>query len=182
MTTNISILLLCSVFSVARVAASETDLEQARFLRAEIGAKGARDVLDRLYGTYTNDENGEWNAVLRSISTGEAQWLRIAVALRGASDAGTTFALDNAVNEALANSPNNVLSIAYPVFGLEVICGEPSSDDNDYADRASVIRATDIRIDRVSIMRTKALTHEKTACLSLLYSAKKRLTERKTGK
>ena len=83
-----------------------------------------------------------WFYVLRQISKGGNEWIRVAAFLLPGTDAGNRTLLTDTVNYAIENSPEEVLSIAIPVFHIYEVCGcGPADADTDEKNIKSKIQS-----------------------------------------
>ena len=85
---------------------------------------------DKVVSELTSNQK-VWFDVLKNISGGSKEWIRVAVFLREGTDVGNTSMLCEAINDALCVSPKDVLSIAVPVFHVWEVCNFGPLDTYD---------------------------------------------------
>jgi hypothetical protein len=157
----LAIVLFCPVLAQPQSALTPEDV-----LRW-IAESGARSVVANLYEDYSR-----WRELLLNIGMGDAAWLRVAVALRPGSDAGTTDMLDLAVGEALEHQPRSVLEIAVPALGIECVCGGPDVDDERYDSYELSINAIEVRKRMLGAVSDAHLATARDRCIAALEEAK----------
>jgi hypothetical protein len=113
-----------------------------------------------------------WDFVLKKIGSGQESWLKVAVALRPGSDAGSSEMLSHAVGEALEHSPENVFRITLNDFDLADICGGPDVDDARYNSYELSLKAINLRIDKVSSMKVDSFESARKECIRCLEASK----------
>jgi hypothetical protein len=112
---SVSLALLASACMSAQVAP-----DPAR-IAGEIETQGARPAVASL------DRDGQFDAVLDSIATGDAALVELAPRLAQGTDAGTSIGLTIALATALPKNPAAVLRVLDdgPVLGTAAVCGVP---------------------------------------------------------
>src|SRR5208282_6035273 len=91
---------------------------QAAAVLADVKAQGARTVVSSLWS-----DTARWNEVMARIGRGSQEWLKVAAALRPATDAGASEALDEAVFLALKSAPTAVLRLLQDgMFATQTVC------------------------------------------------------------
>lgn len=134
----------------------------------QISKRGAAQVVRELYDDYE-----KWYSVLRKVASGNEAWLKVAVALRPGTDAGTTHMLKKTVGEALENAPENVLRIVPQSISLRSICGGPDIDDSRYDSYELSMKAINLRIEKVASVKNPALENTCKECIQYLEASKK---------
>ena len=147
---------------VTSTAGAQTATTPAEILR-DVQAIGARATLNALY---RNDE--QWATVLRGIASGTPQWIDVAEALRRASDAHSSDALDGAVAEALGTNARSVLSRATGPFVLSAICGAPDLHDERFDTLREALAELNRRIRGVERVQDPLLAALRKDCLDSL--------------
>ncbi|WP_321802726.1 hypothetical protein [Burkholderia sp. BCC1993] len=92
----------------------------ATILMTRIANEGGHKVLWDLW-----EHEEDFDHVLSGVESGDASWLKVAIALRPFADAGASLSLDYAVARALPKAPNRVLALVGHGFALELICTSP---------------------------------------------------------
>lgn len=138
----------------------DSSLDPAALIK-EIGAKGAKPVVDELKGQ-------EWPLVIKGIETGAKPWLRVAVALHPATDGGLAESLVLAAGVALARAPGDVLVISGRELSIEGVCGYPDMTDPRTDSQTKVQAYLDARIEGVKALSDANLAALQTRCLSEL--------------
>jgi hypothetical protein len=139
-------------------------------IRQQIHKHGAKQTVEALY-----TDNSAWGELLRNISSGEREWLQVAVELKDGADAGASEMIKFAVGEALANKPENVIDIAIKKFGLQTVCSEPDIDDARYSSYEKAVLEINRRIDVLKNIHTHKYQHFRNACIDELNKSKSRL-------
>jgi hypothetical protein len=167
----ISATFICIILASIGLSTADSKLsysENPDSLNREIKSRGASIVVQELY-----DYNATWQAVLSEIAKGGEAWLKIAILLHNASDAGASEMLTLAVGEALEHNPEAVLKIGVKTFGVRYICGGPDVDDPRYDSYKLAIKAINLRIDRVKAIHDPTLRNTAEKCISALQESKK---------
>jgi hypothetical protein len=124
------ILLLSLVETAIGASASVTSL-RANDVLADVRTRGARAVVESLW---TNSE--QWDTVMRNISHGRSEWLKVAVALHPGTDGGASEMLDEALFLALKPAPIAVLQLLQEhQFQSALVCS--SNIGTDYTSEES---------------------------------------------
>lgn len=113
-------------------------------------------------------DNNMWNSLLKKISTGETDCIRMALLLKRGSDAAPSEMLSFAVGEALDNNPEIVLEIAIGGFAVYDICGGVDVDDARYKTFTEASLAIKKRIESVQHVEKKELIQSRDLCISKL--------------
>jgi hypothetical protein len=132
-------------------------------LHALIKEKGARAVIDSLWGT------AKWDSMIKGVASGDEVWLKVAVELAPGSDAGSASELRDAVAWALPRAPARVIAVAEQSELFRDSCSGPPVDfpsDDPKAYFGAAIAA-------VQEIADPALAAAKQACLTKLRLASK---------
>jgi hypothetical protein len=135
----------------------------AREVLSQINARGPRAVLDDLWG------RPGWDDLLTKVETGQEGWLKVATAIRPATDAGASEMLTLAVAAALYRNPRSTLKLGAPAFGVEAICG---ALDDEWETKQSAIAHLNGRIGAVNTISDQDITAIRDECLKHLLHAK----------
>ncbi len=147
---------LISLLSASIAAASL--LPSASDLEVQIRANGAQATVRKLWAT-----SPEWDILLRRIESGDSAWVKVAVALKPGSDAGSAETLKQAVSLSIQKAPEQFLSIAWPAFGQEACHDlqiEPSPQQH--------VQFMDATRKALSSVSDDTLTSRRDACLEAL--------------
>ncbi|MDR5881515.1 hypothetical protein [Caballeronia sp. LZ032] len=111
--------LACALLASACASAQVTP--DAARIAGEIETQGARPAVASL------DRDGQFDAVLESIATGNAAWVELAPRLAQGTDASASIGLTIALATALPKNPAAVLRVLDdgPVLGTSAVCGAP---------------------------------------------------------
>jgi hypothetical protein len=139
-------------------------------IRQQVHKHGAKQTVAALYSN-----NATWEELLRNISSGEREWLQIAVELKDGADAGSSEMIKFAVGEALANKPENVIGIAIKKFSLQAICSEPDIDDARYSSYEKAVLEINRRIAVLKKYHTRQYQQVRNECIVELNKSKSRL-------
>jgi hypothetical protein len=139
-----------------------------------IASVGAAATLSELRGNL-----GQWNALIKEIAGGEAQWLEIAKAFAPVADGGSAEELSGSVAEALARSPREVLAIlsaphateGQRSLSVDDVCGNYGVDWDPSA-ALSLLRAQSTAVASIS---EASLAETRTECLTLIRKSEERL-------
>jgi hypothetical protein len=112
--------------------------------------------------------NSMWDSLLKKISTGEKDCIKIALLLKRGSDAAPSEMLSFAVGEALDNNPEIVLEIAIGIFEIYDICGGVDVDDIRYKTFIEAELAIKKRIESVQLVAKEDLIQSRDLCISRL--------------
>ena len=140
----------------------------ASAVQDEIAARGPRAVVKDLYG-----HPADWDYAMKQIQSGNDEWLRVAVALRPGSDAGSSEMLGESVGVALIRVPESVLRLTIPAFDVEVVCGGrqdplPTWVDASAELEAQIASVTQLKSSRVRSMRDRCLAKLKEGRAALI--------------
>ena len=131
----------------------------ARSILEDLSGGSGREVVARLW------DGGEWEtALLGQVSRGDAEWLKVALALEPYSDAAAGETLEAAMSHAMQRAPSRVLPILdQSRFGLR-LCVPISFDESESAIRR--FRAQLVAARRMySDYRGTSLARNASACL-----------------
>lgn len=115
--------LLISACAWSALAASPT----ASALLNDIHQQGARVVVAHL----SAGNGDQWTELLKQISTGQSEWLKVASMLRSGTDAATGEDLTDALAHALRTNPEGVLSLTGNNVPLFSVCNVPLIEPTD---------------------------------------------------
>ena len=136
-------------------------------INTDIEKFGAKQVLwDRIYN---NDKI--FGELFAKISSGDAEWIAIAVKLHTVSDGWASEALVMAMSRALVNQPENALSVLSSSFksGLFLVSDVCSGDMLYISDTESEIEKWRSRaISAVSVVDKENLKEIKARCIEYL--------------
>ena len=166
MSIALTIIAVGAALLVGQAKASE-QLDAKKVLQ-DIEEKGATTV----FGTELTGK--KWLTLLSNVETGKNVWLKVAVAIYPATDAGPAEDLTLAVSEALLHSPREVLLIAAPIMGINGIC--------DYSEmtmahrKIQTIQQATLDIDaRLNVLRNiggSDIAEQRKQCLAILEEAR----------
>lgn len=149
--------------AVAGATAIDHAADPAAILR-DVSAHGAATVVRELY-----DHRARWDGVLRHVELGEEAWLRVAIALRPGTDAGSASELHDSVVAALAVAPANVLRVAVPEFPLSDLCG---GRHDPLATYDAAVNEVGKMMAAVAAIESAQLSKRRDECLSTLKAAR----------
>lgn len=132
-------LLLCLVCACSEPT---PDLMTADGVRASVQEAGAYNTL-RLMAQ--NDEKA-WKNFYERVAAGEEKWLQLVPQVLGATDAGYSGGIVDALALALPKNPEGVLALEGSMVSMKQVCSIPFAEaDEDFAGAyaQSVIRALD---------------------------------------
>jgi hypothetical protein len=132
-----------------------------RVLLRELQRNDAQAVVKKL-------NKAQWTFALKSIETGEAPWLDVAVSLHRLSDAGESEMLSLAVGAALAKNPLGVLRTTIGEMSVESVCGYPDMSDHRTDSQEKVVAYLDARIQAVDRVGASEVTGQREKCLETL--------------
>jgi hypothetical protein len=133
------------------------------WLKAEIQARGAKDVVTRLFDSNRDDE------VADMIGTGQTGWLDLVPLYAPGTDGGPAEGLTIGLAHALPRNAAGVLkAVKLAKLDPRSVCGAPFFD-NDPADTPAYYRRS---IKAVSQVRDDALAVVRDDCLTALAQAK----------
>jgi hypothetical protein len=161
-------LLVCGAGAVAAAGSGLTATE----ISAEIDAKGAKAVIDRLSTTNVDAmRRSDWSRTMDQIWNGRLAYIALAPKLAKGADAGPAEDLAIALARALPAAPAAVLRVIDrhngPVLGVSRVCGVPFSEPSakDVSGYLSAARSAVDEVDTPRLQRVKA------ACLEQLTRA-----------
>jgi len=159
----------------AKAAAAQ--VPSAAVLSAEIDAKGAKEVVNRLNSTPPGaDGQNEWNRVTHEMWLGRAAYIELAPKLAPGTDAGTSEDLGICLAHALPLAPITVLRATdlkdVPALGVSRVCGVPFIEDT-VEDVPAYIRVAQEKVGAVTV---PGLQDVKAACLKQLDAAAKHMS------
>ncbi len=170
-------IVLVVAFSID-AAPAVAQIPSAAALGAEIDAKGAREVVDRLWNS-PQDANGEndWSRVTEQMWKGRAAYIALAPKLAPGTDAGAAEELGISLAHALPLTPATVLRAIDPkdgpVLGVSQVCSVPFIEDT-VKDIPAYIRAAQSSVNKVTSPELQAI---RAACLKQLEVAAKPSTQ-----
>jgi len=162
---KILIVLIILTSTVAN-AGPYVSLPSAAQLNADIEKFGAKQVLwDRLW-----EDEKVFYQLIAKVSSGDAEWVAVAVKLRAVSDAGASELLEMAMSRALAKHPVNVLSVLSSyynpgVFSVEDICSGAMLFDSP---ESQIDKWRSEAISAVSGVNVVSLEEMKALCMKYL--------------
>jgi hypothetical protein len=110
------------LFALIACAAQSGETLAPSSLLAMINEKGARAVIDSLWGTT------RWDTMIKGVASGDEAWLKVAVELAPGSDAGSASELRDAVAWALPHAPARVIAVAEQSELFRDSCSGPPVD------------------------------------------------------
>jgi len=147
-------------------SAATADTMTAASMLSDIKARGARAVFKSIENT------PRWDEVLTHVESGERQWLKVAVMLYSATDAGDSEMLTLAAGVALLRRPRDVLIYAAPTLGIQFVCGQPVEGDPGVETPTKLLAYLDARIAAVSRLTGVDVAAARTSCLKYLTEAR----------
>jgi hypothetical protein len=162
-------------------ASAAAPIPSAAALSAEIDAKGAKEVVNRLNGAHpgANGQN-DWSRVIDHMWMGRAAYIKLAPKLAPGTDAGPSEDLGISLAHALPLAPVAVLRATDlkdgPTLGVSRVCGVPFIEDT-VKDIPGYIHAAQLAVGKVA---TPELQVVKAACLRQLAADAKRLPAQQT--
>jgi hypothetical protein len=150
-------------------ASAAAPVPSAAALNAEIDAKGAKEVVNRLNRAHP-DSNGQndWSRVTDQMWMGRAAYIKLAPKLAPGTDAGSSEDLGISLAHALPLAPITVLRATDlkdgPTLGVSRVCGVPFIE-NTVKDIAGYIHAAQLALGKVATPELQAV---KAACLTQL--------------
>jgi len=152
----------------ARGAAAPSRAE-AQAILDDIARRGARSVLDDLYG-----REARWRPVIEGVARGEPKWLEVAarfkpVALRNLS---VSQELTVAVSRALEREPAQVLAVLEGAFDTDDVCSLNTVEDSLGEDYDLALRTVERRERAVGQVAAPALAERRDDCLEFLRELK----------
>jgi hypothetical protein len=168
----VGLVLSVTVFTAAQVPSPAA-------LRAEIDAKGPKEVVDRLWNS-PQDSKGqnEWDRVTEQMWMGRAAYIALAPKLAPGTDAWPSEDLGISLAHALPLAPNIVLRAIDPkngpVLGVSRVCGVPFIEDT-VKDLPGYIREAKSRVGNVTAPELQTV---KVVCLEQLNVAAKTISKK----
>jgi hypothetical protein len=154
--------------SPARDAASSSRAA-AQTILADIARRGARTVLDDLYG-----HEARWRPVIAGVASGQAAWLEVAARLKPAAlrNLSVSQELTVAVSRALEREPARVLSVLDAAFASDDVCSLNTVEDSLGEDYELALRTVERRERAVARVSAPALAGRRDDCLDFLRELK----------
>jgi hypothetical protein len=115
---------LCGAILVAAVLVYGWLPVSPRLIAVAVRAVGPRPVYRLL-----SDDDVRWERIVAGVETGDAAWLRAAVALYPALDTHPGEEMFAAVSTVLEIDPSGAFGTLLPRYGPEVVCGGPWGED-----------------------------------------------------
>jgi hypothetical protein len=137
---------------------------------------GAASAIQQLFNS------DSWESILDGIAGGGAGWLRVAAALRAASDGHVSEDLASATSEALVRNPAAVLRLtAEGAFRIDDVCGWQGFLTNDEHATNAKLQAF-IKRQREAVMQVESAKLRDTteSCLALLHKTQAALEASRT--
>jgi len=158
------IIVPCKVYAISSPQISPITPES---INIQISEHGPMYVVNEIYKNQSS-----WAYLTAQISTGEKNWLEVAVSLRPGSDAGATSMLREAVSLALINNPENVFRIAVPAYELPLICSGRTDPLPSYE---QTIAELEQQFEKVKTVNDGSLLRLRDECLNELEMSKPHL-------
>jgi hypothetical protein len=162
-------------------ASAAAPIPSAAALSAEIDAKGAKEVVNRLNGAHpgANGQN-DWSRVTDQMWMGGTAYIKLAPKLAPGTDAGNSKGLGISLAHALPLAPITVLraidSKDAPMLGVSRVRGVPFIGDT-VKDIPGYIHAAHLAVGKVTMPELQAV---KAACLTQLAASAKALPAKQT--
>ncbi|MGA3001921.1 MAG: hypothetical protein ABSE20_09345 [Acetobacteraceae bacterium] len=172
---SVALLLVCHAGVVAAAGSGTTASE----ISAEIDAKGAKAVIERLSNAHVDAMGqNDWSRTMDQIWNGRLAYIALAPKLARGADGTSAEDLGIALARALPVAPEAVLRVIDrhdgPVLGVSRVCGVPFAEPST-KDVSGYVRAARSAVGEVD---TPRLQHVKAACLEQLTRAAKQLDPR----
>ena len=150
----------------ARAAPSPAE---AQAILADIQRRGAKTVLDQLYG-----REARWRPVVEGVASGQARWLEVASALKPAArrNLAVSQELTVALSRALEKAPANVLGVLDEAFDADDVCSLNTIEDSLGTDFHAALASVERRERAVARVSDPALAERREACLEFLRELK----------
>jgi hypothetical protein len=151
-------------------AAAAPSAAAAQALLADIQRRGAKAVLEDIYG-----REGRWRPLIEGVTSGQAQWLQVAAALKPTAKIKNLSAAQDltvAVSRALEHSPANVLRVLDAAFDTDGVCSLNTVEDSLGSDYRVALAAVERRERAVARVQEADLTQTRDDCLSFLKELK----------
>ena|SRR5690242_4596651 len=166
--------ILLVVSATARAVSNAPVGQGADAYLQEIDRNGASTVLRNLRSDKT-----AWDKAIENISSGVRGWVDVAVALRTASDAGSTSELHSAMFLALSKNPSYVLQVVelvdkppYHSFLLSNVCEGRVDPPPTYQEAVAEFVRARAAIEKVQVAE---LQSKKKLCLTKLREGERHL-------
>jgi hypothetical protein len=140
----------------------------AQAVLADIARRGAKTVLDELYG-----DDARWRGALEGIAAGQPEWLEAAQRLKMVAGP-VAPELTVVVAEALEHAPRSVLAILdRGAFDTDDVCSLNTIEDALGNEYEAAVQAIDRRQRAVSQVGLPALAARRRECLAFLAELKR---------
>jgi hypothetical protein len=142
---------------------------EAQAILDQIARRGARPVLDELYG-----REARWRPVIEGVRSGHPRWLEVAarfkpVAMRNLS---VSQELTVAVSRALETRPADALAVLDGAFDADDVCSLNTLEDSLGTDYDAALLAVERRERAVAAVADPALAARRDNCLAFLRELK----------
>lgn len=160
--------MLTSVIVLVALACMEAPQEAKHVAASDVMSLvqrvGAASAIDQLFNS------DSWDSILDGIASGGAGWLRVAAALRTASDGHVSEDLASATSEALVRNPAAVLRLAAQgALRVDDACGwQGFLTNDDHATKAKLRAFIDRQREAVMQVESAKLGDTRGSCLALL--------------
>ena len=146
------------VIILSALSSLAADRPTPQSVRNLLATKGGPQTVQLLF-----EDDATWDLVLKGVSSGRADWLRVAKELRPFTDAHSSETLEMAIEDALLPAPK----LALELFGVEA-CGDSSLAMEEPSSLAHVLREVAKRKKAVATVQSQSLASTKKECLRLL--------------
>ncbi len=157
-------------------AAPTPPVPSAAAISAEIDAKGAKEVVQRLWEAHQNEATGQsdWDRLADQIRLGRVAYIKLVPKLAAGTDGWPSEDIGISLAYALPLAPAAVLRViepndSYYVRGVSRVCGLPFLE-GDMDDEPAYIRKASLAVSNVT---APDLQKVKAACLETLRSESK---------
>ena len=161
--TGCVVVLAANGGAMAKEATVDQATDPVAILR-DVSARGAAAVVRDFY-----DDRVDWDSMLHQVERADEAWLRVAVALRPGTDAGSTSELHDSVVAALAADPATVLRVAVPDFPLSDLC---SGRHDPLATYDAAVTEVDKMVAAVAAIESPQLSKDRDECLRALRASR----------
>ena len=166
------IMVLLSIYTSAEGAKSIDYYTDPQAIIEKISKEGAYKIVWELF------ENTDiWGWIMKKISSGEEEWLKVAVALSPGTDAHAGETLFSALGEALVKAPNKVLTLFSDDFSIKAICSCPDVDDPRFDTKSKNLKELEKRKKTVLSLSDKKLKSVQEQCLKALGESRREVSE-----
>jgi hypothetical protein len=153
----------------APARAAAPSVAEAQAILAEIARRGARPVLEELYG-----REARWRPVIEGVRSGHPRWLEVAarfkpVAMRNLS---VSQELTVAVSRALEKEPAHALAVLDGAFDTDDVCSLNTLEDSLGTDYDVALSTVERRERAVARVTDPALAARRANCLAFLRELK----------